>query len=211
MLTIEFIRHGETEYNITGRVQGQLDIPLNDNGRLQSTLLANRFRGAKFDILYTSDLSRTYETATILASHHTSTKLVKDARLRERSFGKYQGHTLSREERHGHLEGVESLDEMYTRCLDFYDEIIKPLSQLPGDKAIAVVSHGALLSVFLRQVLLNKMQFKLAEGVKPSSLSNTSVTKAIMNSNNQGYLLSWSDDAHLTVHKELDNADEVAM
>ncbi|TIA86444.1 hypothetical protein E3P99_03677 [Wallemia hederae] len=211
MLTLELIRHGETEYNITGRVQGQLDIPLNDAGRLQCTLLANRLKDAQYDAIYTSDLSRTYETAAIVATHHSSTPLIKDTRLRERSFGQYQGQKLTREQRHARLDGVESLEAMYIRCLAFYDEIISPLISTPGDKRIGVVSHGALLSVFIRQVLLNKMKYTLADGVKPASLVNTSITKAVVNASNKGCLLSWSDDAHLNVHKELENADEVAL
>lgn len=211
MLTIELIRHGETEFNITGRVQGQLDIPLNDNGRLQCTLLANRMKDTHIDAVYSSDLSRTLETATILATHHPSTPVIKDVRLRERSFGRYQGQRLTRQQRHAHLEGVESLEEMYARSLHFYDEIIRPLISTQTDKRIAIVSHGALLSVFIRQVLLNKFKYTLAEGVKPASLINTSITKAIVNSNHKGCLLSWSDDSHLNVHKELENADEIAL
>lgn len=216
MISIDLIRHGETEFNISGRVQGQLDIPLNQPGRFQCALLANRYKDIPIDSIYTSDLSRTHETATILAAHHTNVTITSDPRLRERCFGPYQGQSLTREQRHSHLKGVESLESMYARCLQFYNDVLLPLISSSsggtnGDKRIVIVSHGALLSVFIRQVLLNKYKYSLAPNVNPASLINTSVTRAVVNSNHKGTLVSWSDDSHLQTHSKVENADEICL
>ncbi|TIA79392.1 hypothetical protein E3P92_02724 [Wallemia ichthyophaga] len=204
MISIDLIRHGETEFNISGRVQGQLDIPLNQPGRFQCALLANRYKDIPIDSIYTSDLSRTHETATILAAHHPNVTITSDPRLRER------------EQRHSHLKGVESLESMYARCLQFYNDVLLPLISSSsggtnGDKRIVIVSHGALLSVLIRQVLLNKYKYSLAPNVNPASLINTSVTRAVVNSNHKGTLVSWSDDSHLQTHGKVENADEICL
>ncbi|TIA69985.1 hypothetical protein E3P77_03462 [Wallemia ichthyophaga] len=198
MISIDLIRHGETEFNISGRVQGQLDIPLNQPGRFQCALLANRYKDIPIDSIYTSDLSRTHETATILAAHHPNVTITSDPRLRERCFGPYQGQSLTREQRHSHLKGVESLESISSGGTN-------------GDKRIVIVSHGALLSVLIRQVLLNKYKYSLAPNVNPASLINTSVTRAVVNSNHKGTLVSWSDDSHLQTHGKVENADEICL
>ena len=67
MTCLILIRHGETDWNVDGRYQGQADPPLNDKGLAQAQLLAQELRGVKIDVLYTSPLSRALQTAQILA------------------------------------------------------------------------------------------------------------------------------------------------
>lgn len=63
MRTFVFIRHGTTDWNLEGRFQGQLDIPSNDEGRLQAQAVKERLGSATFDEIYTSPLQRASETA----------------------------------------------------------------------------------------------------------------------------------------------------
>jgi len=89
------IRHGETEWNREGRMQGHIDIPLSQEGVTQALRLAERFAGEAFDALVSSDLRRAFQTAERIAAGSGRPVLV-DARLRERNLGVLQG--LTREE-----------------------------------------------------------------------------------------------------------------
>lgn len=85
-MRVYLIRHGETEYNRTMKVQGHAEIPLNDLGIRQAAQLARRFTGVRLDRIYASDLRRATMTATILAAH-TGAPLLYDPGLRERDPG----------------------------------------------------------------------------------------------------------------------------
>src|SRR5690625_6467411 len=88
------IRHGETAWNAKQRLQGWVNIPLNDKGREQAQNLQRYFQNKKicslFDMAISSDLDRALETATI-ALQHTDLPILQDKRLRERSYGIYEG------------------------------------------------------------------------------------------------------------------------
>jgi probable phosphoglycerate mutase len=88
------VRHGETAWNAEGRVQGQLDIPLNEIGYSQARSLAEVLRGEAFDALYSSDLVRVQQTARPLAERLGLPPRL-DARLRERHYGVFQGATYA--------------------------------------------------------------------------------------------------------------------
>nr|GMD99479.1 phosphoglycerate mutase-like protein 4 isoform X1 [Ipomoea batatas] len=90
------IRHGETEWNAEGRIQGHLDVELNDIGRQQAHAVADRLsREPKISVVYSSDLKRAFETAETIASSCGVLEVVKDPDLRERHLGDIQGLTVS--------------------------------------------------------------------------------------------------------------------
>jgi len=89
------VRHGETDYNATGRWQGQLDTPLNAAGRQQADKVAQALRGVPLSLIVSSDLSRAADTAQAIATHHRLSPLL-DARWREIHLGIFQG--LTRQE-----------------------------------------------------------------------------------------------------------------
>mmetsp|Transcript_24473 Transcript_24473/g.58038 ORF Transcript_24473/g.58038 Transcript_24473/m.58038 type:complete len:357 (+) Transcript_24473:95-1165(+) len=104
---IYLLRHGETDWNTLGKIQGGgYDIPLNDNGRLQATKVAAELDGIPLDVIASSSLSRAKETADILYSRHSSSnggdnnddhnggvpiRRVVDAGFNEMSFGEWEG------------------------------------------------------------------------------------------------------------------------
>ena len=96
-MTTELIllRHGETEWNSAGRLQGHLDSALSPEGLRQADLLAARLSSVSFHALYSSDLGRALETARRIATR-TGHSILQDWRLRERGLGVFEG--LTRDE-----------------------------------------------------------------------------------------------------------------
>ncbi len=88
------IRHGETAWNRERRLQGQLDIPLNDTGRAQACALAEALAGEPIDAVYTSDLGRAMQTAAPLAET-LGLQVRAEPRLRERCYGDLEGMTYA--------------------------------------------------------------------------------------------------------------------
>ena len=89
------VRHGQTQYNVERRLQGQLDIPLDDTGRRQAKELALQLKesGMRFDSLYCSRLSRARETAETIGSELCMEPIPIDG-IEEIYFGRFQGHTF---------------------------------------------------------------------------------------------------------------------
>src|SRR5690349_6665287 len=90
MTEILLIRHGETAWNAARRLQGHLDIPLNDHGQRQAEAVARALQDTPIDAIYSSDLQRARATAQPLADAH-DLALQLDAALRERCFGAFEG------------------------------------------------------------------------------------------------------------------------
>ena len=149
-MLIGLIRHGITDWNAVGRIQGASDIPLNAEGREQAKQLANRLMNEEYrwDFVITSSLSRARETGEIIARLLDIPVLEPDSRIIERSFGKLEGITLEeRVTRWGEdweLKdlGQESKEEVRARALAFMDDMARQFT----DKNILVVSHGGLLA-----------------------------------------------------------------
>src|SRR5919108_2705992 len=89
---IILVRHGETDWNATGRIQGHSDTPLNAVGREQAQRVAQRLASESVRALYSSDLARAFETATIIGQT-LGLSVVTSPRLRERQYGAWEGLT----------------------------------------------------------------------------------------------------------------------
>jgi probable phosphoglycerate mutase len=90
------VRHGETAWNVETRIQGQLDIGLNEKGRWQAQQAARALAEERLDAVYSSDLSRAFDTAQAIAAQATPPLTVQAHKgLRERAFGKFEGQTYA--------------------------------------------------------------------------------------------------------------------
>ena len=87
------VRHGETAWNVDARIQGQMDIGLNDTGRWQARRVGEALAGEEITAVYSSDLGRAHQTAESIAEV-TGVPVVPDPGLRERSFGMFEGKTF---------------------------------------------------------------------------------------------------------------------
>ncbi|KAG6666307.1 hypothetical protein CIPAW_01G022000 [Carya illinoinensis] len=89
------VRHGETDWNADGRIQGHLDVELNDTGRQQAATVADRLsREPSISVVYSSDLKRALETAQIIAAGCGAQEVIKEPDLWERHLGDLQGLVL---------------------------------------------------------------------------------------------------------------------
>jgi 2,3-bisphosphoglycerate-dependent phosphoglycerate mutase len=133
--TLLLVRHGETDWNAEGRLQGHTDRPLNEYGRRQAAALAERLADDGIDAVYSSDLSRARETADIVAGR-LGLPVVLEPGLREKNWGSWEGLTpLERDA----VEYVgESTEAHRERTLRALREIAE---QHPGARVL-VVTHG---------------------------------------------------------------------
>ncbi len=94
--TLWLVRHGETQFNVEGKLQGMSDSPLTEAGLQQIGKLAERLSENTLDLIFCSDLLRAKTTAEIVASRHNDLKPIILSELRERSFGIYEGTSFNR-------------------------------------------------------------------------------------------------------------------
>lgn len=183
MSKIYLIRHGQTDWNLAGRIQGCQDIPLNDTGKEQAALLAERMKDCRVDLVLASPLSRAWETARGLAVGK-KIPLICWKELEEIRYGSWEGMTVEEicrkypeeyrrwwsDEGDGRPPHGESRLEALERGRRMAQRIVK-LVQSHRTEGLAVVSHGALLCCMLPAFLGEETV--LSEG---SSIRNGSVT-----------------------------------
>ncbi|MFM2308952.1 MAG: hypothetical protein RLY87_1073 [Chloroflexota bacterium] len=92
-MNIILVRHGETSYNVEGRMYGHAQVPLNERGRLQATAVGQRLQQVSFDAIYASDLVRAQHTAEAIALHHSVPVVLRDT-LREQHVGDWEHLTI---------------------------------------------------------------------------------------------------------------------
>lgn len=155
-------RHGETDWNKRGILQGWLDVPLNAQGRQQAHALAGALADAGFTAVWTSPLVRARETAEIVASALGLAPPRSHTGLRERHFGAIQGipkdelaelnpvllEQIVRRNPAAAFVGGESMDEFADRLHGAFADI----GGLHGGARVLVVTHGWVLDVVTRHV-----------------------------------------------------------
>ena len=149
------MRHGRTDWNDRHKLQGRTDIPLNEEGRRMAARAAVDYGEIHLDACWSSPLLRARETAEIFLRGR-NIPLRTDDRLREMSFGAYEGteNVLSKpylpvsmiflhpEEYRQSVGGAETFEELFARTGEFLREIVHPM--LAGGKDILIVGHGAM-------------------------------------------------------------------
>ena len=155
-------RHGETDWNVSGILQGWLDVPLNDQGRRQACEMGAGFAHSHFAKVYSSPLIRSRETAEIIARSLRLTPPEFHDGLKERNFGAIQGipkkelaesnptllqQILDRNPATFFEQG-ESMDEFADRVLGAVIEIAEPNS----GKRILAITHGWTMDVISRHI-----------------------------------------------------------
>lgn len=150
---IVLVRHGQTEWNRIGRVQGHSDVPLNDEGRRQARALAVELDGEQVDAVYASDLGRARETAEILAATRGVDVIALPA-LREKHFGTWEGLTdVEVRERFPDAQTTgwgdgETTEQLAERIVTAVEEIA---AAHPGG-LVLVVTHGGPMRALLRNL-----------------------------------------------------------
>lgn len=146
------VRHGQTDYNKAGRIQGQIDIHLNSEGIKQAEEVSKKFQNVKVDIIISSTLSRAYDTAKIISKVLDVKEIIKSDKIIERSFGELEGKILNEDiewslftdTKCNYLEyGVETIPELYKRVSKFLEELYKEYK----DKTILLVTHCGIIQV----------------------------------------------------------------
>jgi 2,3-bisphosphoglycerate-dependent phosphoglycerate mutase len=161
---ILLIRHGETDWNATGRIQGQSDIPLNASGREQARRVAQRLASEPVQALYSSDLARAYETATIIGQPLGLT-VVTSLRLRERQYGAWEGLTSAEiqarypeqfaEWRARSTDFAPPQGETTTQLLSRALTELQTIARRHARELVVVVTHGGLCYVLINHLLGN--------------------------------------------------------
>ncbi len=146
------LRHGQTDWNIDGRLQGTSDIPLNETGRDQAREACLKLNASDWDLVISSPLSRAQETARLVMQGHGLGELNVEPLLMERAFGEAEGWTYhqwrERHTPHIALRGEETLEALEERASKLLVEVA---AKYRGKRVLAV-SHGALIRKVLRLV-----------------------------------------------------------
>jgi phosphoserine phosphatase len=159
------IRHGETDWNRAGKFQGQIDVPLNDNGRNQASLAAEFLKTTQIDFGFTSPMSRPKETAQIILQEHPNLTLHENADLREIGHGLWEGKFEAEIEAeypgelarwHTHPESVqmpegENLQDVWDRATAAWQQTIRQVGN--NAQTGIVVAHDATNKVLLCSLL----------------------------------------------------------
>lgn len=194
------VRHGETEWNHDGRIQGHLDVELNEAGRQQAAAVADRLsREPNISAVYSSDLKRAFETAQIIATSCGGLEVSKEPDLRERHLGDLQGLVLreaaklSKKAYQAFLShrtnqeipgGGESLDRLYERCTSSLERIGR---KHRGERVI-VVTHGGVIRTLYERACPN--------GRTGGKVLNTSINIFHLDGD-KWTIKSWGDVSHL--------------
>ncbi len=195
------VRHGETDWNASGRIQGHTDIALNHQGRWQAQQAAKSLVADEvISAVYSSDLVRAHDTASAIAEVF-GLDVVSDKRLRERGFGNYEGRTFDDLERQWPADtarwrardpswappGGESLLVLGKRIREVTDLLAR---RHPGEQ-IVLVAHGGVLDMLYRFATRQDVATQ-----RSWALGNASINRLLWNPEGMS-VVGWSDTRHL--------------
>lgn len=199
------LRHGETEYNATRRMQGQLDTNLSERGLAQAHTAAKELRDLGIKKIISSDLTRARDTASVVGED-LGVEVVVDKRLRETHLGQWQGKT--HDEVDTAHDGArarwrsdatwappegESRVDVAQRARDVVDELLDTYDEW-GNSAVLLVAHGGTIAALTAALLgLEVAQYPLLKGLGNANTSRLVAMPRVDNpAQTQWYLEAWN-------------------
>jgi len=194
------VRHGETAWNVDTRIQGQLDIALNDTGLWQARRVGEALADEPIAAIYASDLARAWQTALEIARPF-GIEVQAEPKLRERAFGHFEGRTfadidasLPEQARLWRTRDPAFAPEGGESLLDFRERVTGIAAQLaarhPGE-LVALVAHGGVMDVLYRAATGQELQ-----APRTWHLGNAAINRLLWTP--QGFtLVGWGDTGHL--------------
>ena len=175
---IYLVRHGQTDWNIEGKLQGKIDIKLNENGRRQSRMIAQIILKLNIDKIISSDLIRARETAEII-NEIIGKNITFDERIREVNYGILEGmsrNSVTQEMWNIYNNVPEKLKaeanvHLFKRIKSFFDELQN------SKENILIVTHGGALRMIMYYAK-NKNEFdnrKYINSFKDIKINNTDI------------------------------------
>lgn len=206
MTDILLIRHGETAWNAERRLQGHLDIALNEVGHRQAALLAIALKNELVEVVISSDLQRAYETARPLVQS-AGVEWIIDASLRERCFGAFEGLRYDEIDTHfpqahaawqareidarypAGVHQAETLREFSQRAV----ASVLSHAQRHASKKIAIITHGGVLDCLYRFSTGMALEKKRSVDIANASVNRFRWHQGALE------LLHWGDISHLSM------------
>jgi len=181
MLTLYIVRHGETEWNKEGRIQGRLNSQLTDKGRQYARLLGERLKEVDFIEIISSPSSRTLETAKLICADR-NLSIVTDEAIMEMDMGKWQGKTKKEIYEHSlemyrtfmdhpeiyQQDGAETFADMKKRASEFLQKLQN--RYLPGN--LLIVTHG----LFIKTLFLIAKEIEIKDFWSEPTVDGTSLS-----------------------------------
>lgn len=201
------VRHGETAWNVDTRIQGQLDIDLNDTGRWQAQRVGMALAQEPMACIYSSDLARAHHTALAIAHHKAQDAATPTCEvrlhtgLRERAFGYFEGHTYADIEarwpeeaqrwRRRDPDFAPTGGENSVQLMQRVEQTIHALAAPHLGSQIVVVAHGGVLDMLYRLATRQSVSAS-----RTWELGNTAINRLLWTP--QGLsLVGWADTRHL--------------
>lgn len=198
------VRHGETAWNVDTRIQGQLDIGLNDRGLWQAERVGKALAEEAIDRIYSSDLQRAHSTAQAIARHTanpTAREVQLHTGLRERGFGTFEGETWAdiaekwpdesrrwkQRDPHFAPPGGETPTKLLARVQTTVDDIA---SRHPGEH-IVLVAHGGVMDMLYRLATRQELH-----APRTWHLGNAAINRLLWTPDGLS-LVGWGDARHL--------------
>ena len=164
-MELYIVRHGKTDWNKECKFQGAQDIPLNEEGRAAAVKLSERLKDVSFDEIFSSPLSRAYETACIISTGSLSLSkgVLKNDLLKEISFGEGEGvpfdkwmntddprkYFFEAPDKYVPPKGGETFESGIERTAEFVHTVLEPYYKKNPDARILIVAHGAILAALM--------------------------------------------------------------
>lgn len=205
------VRHGESEWNADGRLQGQADPPLSQLGRHQAARMAARLVDHEIDAIVASDLQRAMDTARALAGAVELDVIARED-LREVDLGSWTG--ISRTDiesrdpeawRRWRIEGIEGWEggERYADAMQRVATAISAIAAEWDGRTVVAVSHGGCI----RLATCHLLGLPAAELGRIMSIGNTSITEFLVEPDGSGRLVCLNDTAHLMAPSAADDLE----